>query len=273
MSLDSPERLCQVLTNKLGVRFGFKVVTDSNFSLYFADLNEEETFFFDLQVEWKNFKITARPGSYSRRLLTAMQRTGAIDSDRFSRIFKIIGKQNLINRLSINGNVQDLSNRGIWNVSWSQFEWHIEPQLGTAVSLSNDARRDVIERTLLSCIGAILSLIPITAASDEEGRLITKTVEEYERNESLREDSLKFYGFVCLACDFDFASKYGAAGEKLIEVHHTERLADRGLSMTNPITDLVPLCANCHRIAHKRIPPYRVDEIKDMIKSADINKA
>jgi 5-methylcytosine-specific restriction protein A len=38
--------------------------------------------------------------------------------------------------------------------------------------------------------------------------------------------------------------------------------------MTNPITDLVPLCANCHRIAHKRTPPYRPDEIRLMIEVA-----
>jgi 5-methylcytosine-specific restriction protein A len=55
-----------------------------------------------------------------------------------------------------------------------------------------------------------------------------------------------------------------------IEVHHTELVARLAPgTILDPAIDLVPLCSNCHSVAHKRKDtPYTVDEIKAMIEAA-----
>jgi 5-methylcytosine-specific restriction protein A len=51
-----------------------------------------------------------------------------------------------------------------------------------------------------------------------------------------------------------------------IEVHHIESLST-GTRTVDPITDLIPLCSNCHSMVHReknRIIP--VNELKELIK-------
>ena len=46
-------------------------------------------------------------------------------------------------------------------------------------------------------------------------------------------------------------------------VHHVTPLAAiGGKYRVDPVRDLIPLCASCHQIAHRRSPPYSVAEIK-----------
>ena len=55
--------------------------------------------------------------------------------------------------------------------------------------------------------------------------------------------------------------------EGFIEVHHTVPVANMGANYrVNPVQDLVPLCPNCHAVAHRRDPPLAVDEIKGLLR-------
>ena len=54
-------------------------------------------------------------------------------------------------------------------------------------------------------------------------------------------------------CRFDFEKSYGERGKGFIEVHHIKPLSSSNEEMIiNPETDLVPVCANCHRMIHRR---------------------
>ena len=49
---------------------------------------------------------------------------------------------------------------------------------------------------------------------------------------------------------FDFNAVYGREfARDFIEIHHVETVA-AGVRTTDPSRDLVPLCANCHKMAH-----------------------
>ena len=54
-----------------------------------------------------------------------------------------------------------------------------------------------------------------------------------------------------MACGFNFEEYYGEIGKGFIEVHHVVPLAKAGKTETNPETDVVVLCANCHRMVHR----------------------
>lgn len=88
----------------------------------------------------------------------------------------------------------------------------------------------------------------------------------YERNATARRLCLEHYGRSCQACGMNYEDKYGAIGTDLIHVHHVIPLAEIGANyQVNPIRDLVPLCASCHHVAHRRSPPYTLAEIRDAI--------
>jgi predicted HNH restriction endonuclease len=92
----------------------------------------------------------------------------------------------------------------------------------------------------------------------------------YERDPKLRAEALKHHGTTCLACGFDFAKFYGEHGAGFIHVHHTTPLATLGGETTvSPKTDLIPLCANCHSMVHRKANyTLSLQELKQHIASA-----
>lgn len=89
----------------------------------------------------------------------------------------------------------------------------------------------------------------------------------YERDPKLRELCLKLKGRVCFACGFDPTKEYRhERASKVIEVHHIFELATfRREHKVDPSKDLVPLCPNCHRMAHKTRPAMNVEKLKELI--------
>ena len=57
---------------------------------------------------------------------------------------------------------------------------------------------------------------------------------------------------------------YGDAGNQKIVIHHLIQIAD-GERVTDPTTDLVPVCDNCHAIIHKKRPMYTIEEVRKII--------
>lgn len=76
------------------------------------------------------------------------------------------------------------------------------------------------------------------------------------RNQELRQACIDHFKalhgghVVCECCGFDFSIAYGISDE-YIEVHHLTPFHEtEGVHEVNAETDLVPLCANCHRMIH-----------------------
>ena len=90
-----------------------------------------------------------------------------------------------------------------------------------------------------------------------EGAQIEVELSERERNPQLRKKAIKHYGLKCYACDFVPKTA------NQIDVHHLDPIAE-GVSKTT-LEDLIPLCANCHRLAHSEKPPLLIDTIKALL--------
>jgi len=101
-----------------------------------------------------------------------------------------------------------------------------------------------------------------------EGAASRVFVNRYERDPKARARCIKIFGARCNACQFDFGSVFGAQFAGLITVHHVKPLASIGKTYrVDPSKDLVPLCPNCHLLAHQRTPPYSVDELRDLLRA------
>jgi len=87
-----------------------------------------------------------------------------------------------------------------------------------------------------------------------------------ERNRSLAIAAKKFHGTVCMVCGFDFEARYGELGSGYIEAHHVVPFAELAKEpepvLLNPMTDFVVVCANCHRMLHRRSPALSPTQLK-----------
>ncbi|TLM87494.1 HNH endonuclease [Pseudarthrobacter sp. NamE5] len=95
-------------------------------------------------------------------------------------------------------------------------------------------------------------------------------VNRYERDPDARRVCVAFHGTACAACGFSFEAAYGEIGEGFIQVHHTvpASLLGSGYEL-DPVTDLVPLCPNCHAMVHLGVTaPRSVPELRTAISAA-----
>ncbi|WP_104180287.1 HNH endonuclease [Arthrobacter sp. B0490] len=99
-----------------------------------------------------------------------------------------------------------------------------------------------------------------------EGALTNIKVNRYERNPINRLRCISHYDARCWVCELDFGERYGPTAAGFIEVHHRIPVsAMGGQYLVDPIRDLVPLCSNCHSVAHRRTPPYQPAEIRELL--------
>ena len=97
----------------------------------------------------------------------------------------------------------------------------------------------------------------------------TLQVNRYERDADARRACLAFHGTSCASCGFSFESVYGGAGTGVMGVHHLAPPAMLdGPYQLDPVADLVPLCHNCHAVAHSTSPPLTVTELRSIISAA-----
>lgn len=93
---------------------------------------------------------------------------------------------------------------------------------------------------------------PSEFAGEKEGKVSLRLHRHYERSVRNRAEALRIHGTVCKACGFDFDAVYGAEyARHFIQVHHVESVTV-GIRTVDPKTDLIPLCSNCHSMAHRQ---------------------
>ncbi|MFE2289711.1 HNH endonuclease [Streptomyces sp. KAI-26] len=115
--------------------------------------------------------------------------------------------------------------------------------------------------------------------SAPEGRLLMRRHRARERNKSLRKKKIASVlqrggQLACEACGFDFEKIYGDRGAGYIECHHVLPLHVAGEGRTK-LSDLALICANCHRMIHRRAPWPTPAELRASIeqKHADDRRA
>lgn len=101
----------------------------------------------------------------------------------------------------------------------------------------------------------------------QEGTLKTVKINVFERNPQARAACLKKYGYDCFVCGINFEKVYGDIGKNFIHVHHKKPLAlVRATYKLNPLTDLIPVCPNCHAMLHTTDPPKSPIELRKLLR-------
>ncbi len=128
-----------------------------------------------------------------------------------------------------------------------------------------------IATELFSSIQQKFNFIPATQEEIRlysEGKVKKVTLKTYDRSTAARQACIEHHGYNCAVCGFKFETVYGSLGKNYIEVHHLKQLANIGEEhQIDPIKDLKPVCANCHRMLHKERPPLSIEELQKRIQN------
>ena len=172
----------------------------------------------------------------------------------------------------LNPSDEKLLDRDILEVELPEVRW--SPQ-GSGITIPPDAaaRLEEMWSEQITSIGLSPSKSPDEIVAPErywEGAVRRIAVDAYERDPRARRACLKHHGLTCCVCGFDFAVAYGDLGKGFIHVHHLKQLSDIGSEYeVDPITDLVPVCPNCHAMLHKRNPPMAPEDLRITMKKAN----
>ena len=170
-----------------------------------------------------------------------------------------------------------------WPESWFSYSCRISKSPVCDEDGSEDIFEIFMEWSTL-CMGMFLSLLKIDLiVEDETGNQILPTPKmegckysvvcnKYERNPVNRELCLSAKGYKCQICGFDFEKTYGDIGKKFIHVHHIVPLCEIGHEyLINPLTDLIPVCPNCHAMLHRGAGVLKPEELRERIKEQSNN--
>ena len=254
------------------------------------DRNEQ---FFTISVAVKNhirLVMEYQPARYSADFVRSMGRQPMEKREQAADFSKLLEQDDCEVRFRVNGIRVPADQPENWPEEWSGINLKV-----TRIPAPDRADEGFIRRvkeyvSLLT--GMILSLSdiePVEEAEDEhdlthdvpptdyliftgegqsEGQKKNIQSVRYERNRYNRAICLGHYGYRCQICGFDFESVYGEAGKGCIEVHHIIPVSNMGGERRlNPLTDLIPVCPNCHAMLHRKNPPYTPDEVREMLRN------
>jgi 5-methylcytosine-specific restriction protein A len=96
-------------------------------------------------------------------------------------------------------------------------------------------------------------------AYEREGKARAKCIAHFARKNSGK--------ILCDICKFDFEKAYGAHGKGFIHVHHRTPISEIGSEyVIDPITDLLPVCPNCHAMLHKDGKVLSTEELQEILR-------
>lgn len=109
----------------------------------------------------------------------------------------------------------------------------------------------------------------IDEAEFQEGQRASREATYFARNAKLVRAAKVHHGTSCQACGFNFAEFYGDLGQDYIEVHHKRQMAEDKVRSTT-VDDVDVLCANCHRMVHRRAVSLTLSELRALIRDRGV---
>ena len=70
----------------------------------------------------------------------------------------------------------------------------------------------------------------------------------------------------------DFEQAYGQLGAKFIAAHHTKPVSELAEGESESISDLIPVCSNCHRMLHRQYPALDWRKLKEIVTTTYVKR-
>ena len=275
MSLE-PAALATLISESCGLPFeGRRLAGANTLQLYPSGLPVQNTFTIQTAVGWRSVEVAFVPGSFASELV---RHIGLADAGARSSCAAVLARclrDGATVNLKINNHPAKPDDPSGWDAEWMRLELSV--RRGQLDLGNGDEDNEKICAWTQQVTAAIVALLPLEQeevltenlqGGFPEGAKVQVEVNRYERDRRNRAAALAIHGYACLVCTSDLGDRYGPVAVGLIEIHHLTPVSKLGPDYSiNPATDLVPLCPNCHRVAHRRDPPFSIEELKAMIVS------
>jgi 5-methylcytosine-specific restriction protein A len=264
----------EIIQQRIGLSLNGEIISGKNaeLRLYPADIHPNESFFVSFFPGWRTAKTEFTPGKFSAQLISQMGKAGDENRNVFFTLANALDRHKAKIVFRVNGIECSLDNDSNWPETWQKIELQISsvPQVINA----DDAEqmKHLIIELVVPMFTMFVALIgaeetPSPATGELEGAAYQTMATKYERKKINREACIQLKGTRCTVCGLDFSEYYGQIGEGYIEVHHTTPVSMLGPDYRiNILTDLEPLCANCHAMVHRQTPPIPSETLIKLIK-------
>lgn len=278
MSL-KPEHLARLITEQTALAFEASTGIDSDGQRWYllrpAGLPARNAFGIRTTLGWRRLWVDFEPGTFAGELLSNMGHADETGRAAFRAVLQNCQEVGAEITFHVNGEPFSFLDEDVWRQRWSLLKLSLTKgrlELGTP---EGEPDLDIIcswTRRFCAAVVAILPLEDVAPTYEQnltgypEGALSTVHVNRYERDRRNRAAAISIHGACCQACGMDFGIRYGDVAAGLIEVHHSTPVSElESAYVIDPARDLVPLCPNCHAVAHRCDPPLTVDHIKSML--------
>ncbi len=277
MKQSDANELSRYLVDKFGLSVKATVSTDSNRQYFLVEpteLHPNEGFHIYLHIGWRSIKLEFVPGKFAGELVASMGNANIEQKQVFTNLTKLIQEEKGQFTFKVNNNLVDPLHYESWPENWNAISFLLKKSPLEINTEDNQLTKELLFIWIERFFACVLTLMPLElnkSYSDDfqglpEGAVERVVVNRYERNRYNRTICINIHGYKCKVCDMDFFSKYGKIGENFIHVHHITPVSKIGQDyQINPVSDLVPVCPNCHAMLHKNDPPYSVDELRKIL--------
>lgn len=241
-------------------------------TLRLSSLEQGNSFAILLSRTHRQFEASFRADNFAGAMLRAMSEASQAEKIFFQNVRNSAEAGGAQVHVAVNGD----SALGSLNLrdTWSKVEIDVSKRIATG-SQPSELASTALQLTS-TCLSLVLSLMgsgDVELAEPDhaiaglpEGAKLRVEVNRYERSPVNRAACIEHFGLKCQCCGFDFQERYGELGEGYIEVHHRTPVSKLGPNyLVDPVTDLVPLCSNCHAVVHRTDPPVTVEFLKSIV--------
>lgn len=272
-----PASLATIISSETGLEFAGSAGVGREGHRWIALIPTEHdpahTFTIRTLIEWRRLAVQFEPGKFAGPLLETMSQADETSRAAFSAVMNDCEEHGAVITLRPNGKQASYDDSAIWIEKWSRLEFSIRRgniELGTDEGIPDN---ELVREWTSRFVAAVIALLPLEEHEPSEvegypeGAVQRIEVNRYERDRRNRSAALAIHGHSCAACGMDFEKHYGPVAAGFIEIHHVVPVSRLGQGyVVNPKTDLVPLCPNCHSVAHRRSPPLSVDELRNLLR-------
>jgi 5-methylcytosine-specific restriction protein A len=266
MNTSVAEYAAGIVARRLGLPVSAALTAHDRLVLTPSDIHKNDGFSVEVQTNWRTAEVRFSPGKFARPLIARMGEAGAEARAAFSALASAATRQGKLT-LRVNGTELDPQKPSNWPAHWQSFEMILKKQGVVFEELPPGETKQLLGDIIVPVFGMCIALIGIedvdADVSASEGEAVDVISRRYERRPVNREICLSVRGHRCYCCNMDFGEVYGPLADGYIEVHHTTLASEMGPGYKiNPVTELVPVCSNCHSVVHLSKPARTVDEVK-----------
>lgn len=236
-----------------------------------ADAHPNDSFAVRFSPRWRSAEAEFIPGKFAAPLISQMGKADISNKSIFTAFAYALDSRRTHLTFRVNGIDVSPLNIDNWPDNWNRIELLARSTLQVIEPGDLALMRRLTIELVVPVFGMIAALVGVEGTDtlfngESEGSPIQMFNTRYERKKVNREACIQLKGLRCVACGFDFGTIYGQIGTGYIEVHHVTPVSQIGSDYKiNVMSDLEPLCANCHAMVHRNNPPILISELTRII--------